>query len=126
MFFKIDLALRLFRGNFSSPNNTMLVGNLVTNELYGYSNSAMGIWKYSSPFNGNRTMLVYVDFSDAQAVPSSTVNVLDNTMWISLYGSRSDAWFIADLNTDSAVWAATGDLDGLFDFNPETITSEEI
>jgi len=60
--YKIDLALRLFRGNFSSPNDTMLVGNPVTNELYGYSPSPNGIWKYTNLVSGNRTTIVNIKF----------------------------------------------------------------
>jgi len=126
--YKIDLSLRLFRGNFSSPNNTMLVGNPVSNELYGYSPSNVGIWKYMNLNTGNRTVLVNIDLSQAQAVPSSTINPVDNKMWISLWGSGSDAWLIVDLtkDTDNVGWAPTGNLDGLFDFNPYTITTEEV
>jgi len=125
--YKIDLALRLFRGNFSSPNDTMLVGNPVTNELYGYSPSPNGIWKYTNLVSGNRTTIVNINFSTAEAVPSSTISPVENTMWISLWGSDSDAWLRVDLKktTDNVGWAPTGNLDGLFDFNPYTITSEE-
>jgi len=125
--YKIDLALRLPRGNFSSPNDTMLVGNPVTNELYGYSPSTLGIWKYNNLANGNRTSIVSINLSSAEAVPSSTINPVDNTMWISLWGSNSDAWLRVDLTktTDNVAWAPTGNLDGLFDFNPYTIDSEE-
>jgi hypothetical protein len=125
--YKIDLALRVYRGNFSSPNDTMLVGNPVTNELYGYSPSSLGIWKYNNLNNGNRTSIVNINLADAEAVPSSTINPVDNTMWISLWGSSSDAWLRVDLKktSDNVGWAPTGNLDGLFDFNPYTIDSEE-
>jgi hypothetical protein len=125
--YKIDLALRIPRGNFSSPNDTMLVGNPVTNELFGYAPSSLGIWKYNNLANGNRTSVVSINLSSAEAVPSSTINPVDNTMWISLWGSDSDAWLRVDLKktTDNVGWAPTGNLDGLFDFNPYTIDSEE-
>jgi hypothetical protein len=125
--YKIDLALRMSRGNFSSPNDTMLVGNPVTNELYGYSPSTLGIWKYNNLLTGNRTTVVNINLSSAEAVPSSTINPVDNTLWISLWGSDSDAWLRVDLKktTDNVGWAPTGNLDGLFDFNPYTIESEE-
>jgi len=126
--YKIDLALRLFRGNFSSLNDTMLVGNPITNELYGYSPSPNGIWKFATNLSGNRTQIVSIDLSSAEAVPSSTINPVDNTMWLSLWGSNADAWLRVDLKkaTDNVAWAPTGNLDGLFDFNPYNITSEEI
>jgi len=125
--YKIDLALRLYRGNFTSPNNTMLVGNPVTNELYGYSPSNLGIWKYSPMMNGNKTTVVIINLSSAEAVPSSTINPVENTLWISLWGTDKDAWLRVDLKktTDNVGWAPTGNLDGLFDFNPYTIKSEE-
>jgi len=125
--YKIDLALRLFRGNFSSLNDTMLVGNPITNDLYGYSPSPNGIWKFATNLSGNRTQIVSINLSSAEAVPSSTVNPVDNTLWISLWGSDTDAWLKVDLKktTDNVEWAPTGNLDGLFDFNPYTITSEE-
>jgi hypothetical protein len=125
--FKLDLALRAQRGNFSSPNNTMLVGNPITMELYGYSPSPSGIWKYSSMVTGNKTTIVPINLSSAEAVPSSTINPIDNTLWISLWGGEQDAWLKVDLTktTDNVEWAPTGNLDGLFDFNPYTITSEE-
>jgi len=125
--YKIDLALRLYRGNYSSPNDTMLVGNPVTNELYGYAPSPIGIWKYISNSAGNRTIIVPINLSAAEAVPSSTINPIDNTLWISLWGTETDAWLRVDLKktTDNVGWAPTGNLDGLFDFNPYTITSEE-
>lgn len=105
----------------------MLVGNPVTNELYGYSPSPNGIWKYTNLVSGNRTTIVNINFSTAEAVPSSTISPVENTMWISLWGSDSDAWLRVDLKktTDNVGWAPTGNLDGLFDFNPYTITSEE-
>jgi len=126
--YKIDLALRIFRGNFSSPNDTMLVGNPVTNELYGYSPSLLGVWKYLNLANGNRTTIVNINLSGAEAVPSSTISPVENTMWISLWGHGNDAWLRVDLKKpigENAAFANTGNLDGLFDFNPYTITSEE-
>jgi hypothetical protein len=125
--YKIDLALRMYRGNFSSPNDTMLVGNPVTNELYGYSPSNLGIWRYSPVMNGNKTNIVSINLSSAEAVPSSTINPVQNTMWISLWGTSTDAWLRVDLKkaSDNVGWAPTGNLDGLFDFNPYTIKSEE-
>jgi hypothetical protein len=125
--YKIDLSLRLFRGNFTCLNNTMLVGNPVTNELYGYAPSPTGIWRFASTLNGTRTVIVPINLSSAMAVPSSTINPVDNTMWISLWGSDTDAWLRVDLKkaTDNVGWAPTGNLDGLFDFNPYTINSEE-
>jgi len=122
----IDLSLRLFRGNFSSPNDTMLVGNPLTNELYGYSPSPNGIWKYTLT-TGNRTTIVSINLASAEAVPSSTINPIDNTLWVSLWGSGQDAWLKVDLKktTNNVEWAPTGDLDGLFDFNPYEIISEE-
>jgi len=125
--YKIDLALRVPRGNFSSPNDTMLVGNPVTNELYGYSPSSLGIWKINNFANGNRTTVVNINLSSAEAVPSSTIDPVDNTMWISLWGADTDAWLRVDLKktTDNVAWAPTGNLEGLFDFNPYTIDSEE-
>jgi hypothetical protein len=125
--YKIDLVLRLYRGNFSSPNDTMLVGNPVTNELYGYAPAANGIWRYSPTMNGNRTTIVTINLSSAEAVPSSTINPVQNTMWISLWGTTRDAWLRVDLKktTDNVGWAPTGNLDGLFDFNPYTIKSEQ-
>jgi hypothetical protein len=126
--YKIDLAIRRPMGNFSTPNNTMLVGNPATNELYGYSPSALGIWKYSSLRTGNMTSIVSIDFTDSQPVPSSTINPVDNTLWISLWGTKDlDAWLRVDLKktTNNVGWAPTGNLDGLFDFNPYTISTEE-
>jgi hypothetical protein len=123
--YKIDLALRIFRGNFSSANDSMIVGNPITNELYGYSPSPIGVWKYNSLTYGNRTVIVPINLSSAKAIPSSTINPIDNTLWISLWGSDQDAWLKIDLATNIAEWAPTGNLDGLFDFNPDTIISEE-
>jgi hypothetical protein len=124
--YKIDLALRIFRGNFTTPNDTMIAGNPITNELYGYSPSPIGVWKYNSLTYGNRTVIVPINLSSAEAVPSSTVNPIDNTLWISLWGGLQDAWLKIDLATNTAEWAPTGNLDGLFDFNPITITTEEV
>jgi len=125
--FKIDLAVRLYRGNFTSPNNTMLVGNPVTNELYGYSPSSVGIWKYTNLNTGNRTVVAKIDLTGVGAVPSSTINPIDNTMWLCLWGPDNDAWLRVDLKktTNNIAWAATKKSEGLFDFNPYTITSEE-
>jgi len=125
--YKIDLAVRLFRGNFSSPNNTMLVGNPVTNELYGYSPSSIGIWKYTNLATGNRTVIAKIDLTGVDAVPSSTINPIDNTMWLCLWGPDNDAWLRVDLKktSNNIAWAATKKSEGLFDFNPYTITSEE-
>jgi hypothetical protein len=124
--YKLDLALRGIVGNFTTPNNTMLVGNPVTNELYGYSNSLFGIWKYQNLKSGNRTTLVSVDLTHAAPVSSSTINPIDNTMWISCWGvDRDDSWLRLDLKTNSLGWADTKDLNGLFNFNPYTISTEE-
>jgi len=125
---RIDLTLRVSRGNFSTPNNTMLVGNPVTNELYGYAPGPLGIWRYNGYTGSNRTTVGNINLTGTMPVPSSTINPVDNTMWISLYGSGRDAWVRVDLKkaTDNIGLAPTGNLDGLFDFNPYTITSEEV
>jgi len=126
--YKIDLAVRLFRGNFTTPNNTMLVGNPVTNELYGYSPSNIGIWKFNNfVYPGNRTVIAKIDLSGVVPFPSSTINPIDNTMWVCLWGTANDAWLKVDLKktSNNLAWASTKKTDGLFDFNPYTITSEE-
>jgi len=124
--YKLDLSLRGLVGNFTTSNNTMLVGNPVTNELYGYSNSALGIWKYANLKSGNRTTLVSFDFSRAAPVSSSTINPIDNSLWISMWGvDISDLWLRLDLKTNILGYANSGNLNGLFEFNPYTISTEE-
>jgi len=127
--YSIDLIVRLFRGNFSAPNNTMLVGNIVTNELYGYSPSInRGVYLFS-PNGLNRTTVAIFDFSSTQAVPASTINPIDKIMWISCWGKADhDAWVLIDLKkkTNNVGYASLDKLDGLFDFNPYTIVSEEV
>jgi len=126
--YRIDLELRIFLGNFTAPNDTMLVGNPVTNELYGYSPSPYGIYRFFGASGQNRTTVASISLTGTLPVPSSTINPIDNTMWISLWGSsKSDTWLHVDLKktTQNIAWAPTGNLDGLFDFNPYTITSQE-
>lgn len=125
--YKIDLTFRISLGNFSAPNNTMLVGNPVTNELYGYAPGPQGIWRFTGIYGTNRTTVGIIDLTGALPVASSTINPVNNAMWISLWGSDNDAWLRVDLtkSTKNIAWAPTGNLDGLFDFNPYTIKSEE-
>jgi len=124
--YRIDLTLHISRGNYSCPVNTMLAGNLVTNELYGYAPGPQGIWRWDHG-GRNRTTVGVINLTGALPIPSSTINPIDNTMWISLWGSSQDAWLRVDLKktTENIGWAPTGNLDGLFDFNPYTIKSEE-
>jgi len=125
--YSIDLTFRIFRGNFSAPNNTMLVGNPVTNKLYGYSPSPLGIYLLDVNLGErNRTTIISVDLSGWRSIPASTVNPVDNTMWISLYGSRSDRWLHVTLSQTNNFEYLDAASFGLFDFNPYTITSVEV
>jgi len=103
----------------------MLVGNPVTNLLYGYAPTRDGIYLLD---RGNVTQVVNIDLSGASPVQSATINAVDETLWISLWGYTMDAWLRVDLKekVDNVAWAPTGNLNGLFDFNPYTITSEEV
>jgi len=123
--FVLDIATHIYRGNFTAPKNTMLVGNPVTNELYGYTNGNDGIFRFDSYHL--RTRIAEINFTGVLPVPSSTINPIDNTMWLSLWNfGGPKAWMKVNLKTNGVGWAPVGNLEGYFDFNPYDIKSEEV
>jgi len=125
--FYLDVATRLLRGNFSAPSNTMLVGNPVTDELYGYSKGKEGVFRFDQNFR-KITQIVNYDFSSILPIPSSTFNPIDNTMWLSLWGWSKNEWMMVDLKqtTKNVYLAPVDNLEGYFDFNPFEVKNEEI
>jgi len=126
--YMLDLALHYSQGNFTTPYNTMLVGNPVTNELYGYTNGPEGIFRYDAATKfKTHTQIVRIDLSAAYAIPSSTIDPVNNVMWVSLWGIAQEAWLKVDLKTSPPVvqWASVRNREGYFDFNPWSIKCEE-
>jgi len=123
--FILDLALHIFVGNTTAPRNTMLVNNPVTRIMYGYTPGPEGVFRFDNLTH--HTKLATIDFSGIQLVPSSTINPIDNHMWISLWGSSNHAWMKVDLTKDSnnVLWTPVGSLEGYFDFNPYKIDRQE-
>jgi len=124
----LDLALHMFRGNITLPlttTNVMLQHNPVTQLLYGYTAGPDGVFKLG--FDGTRTKIANIDFTGVSLVPSSTIDPIENTMWISLWGIPSRAWMKIDLNknSDNVRWTPVGTIEGYFDFNPYTIVRED-
>jgi len=120
----LDLALHVFRGNITlelTTKNVMLQHNPVTQLLYGYTAGPDGVFRFDGP--DTRTKIANIDFTGVTLVPSSTIDPINNFMWISLWGIPSHAWMKIDLNknTDNVRWTPAGTVEGYFDFNPYEI-----
>jgi len=120
----MDLALHMFAGNITLPittTNVMLQHNPVTQILYGYHVGPEGVFRFDN--STQQTKIASIDFSAISLVPSSTINPMDNTLWISLWGIPSHAWMKINLSetVDNVRWTPAGSVEGYFDFNPFTI-----
>jgi len=121
----LDLSLHIFLGNITLPSqatNIMLNHNPVTQIMYGYTaGENEGVIRFDNP--QQRTKIANIDFTGITLVPSSTIDPIENTMWISLWGIPSRAWMKIDLSksSDNVKWTPVGSVEGYFDFNPFVI-----
>jgi len=120
--FVLDLALHLYLGNLTLPvrptNNLVLAHNPVTQILYGYNIGTAGVYRFDSPTQF--TQVASYDFAGVGIVPGATIDPIDNSMWIVLWGKYQ--WLKIDLTkTSQNVQVFTNAVDGYLDFNPYKI-----